>query len=282
MPPRRHRRLRRAALVALVLLALLWFENDTLRTDTVVLSMPRLSAAFDGLRVVQLSDLHGHCFGRAHSRLLRAVRRAAPDLIALTGDLADAKTDLAALAPLLRGLCALAPTYYVTGNHEWTLSRAERTQLFQLLARCGVQRLSNAAVPLTRSGQTLLLAGVDDPNGPADQMSPAQLITTLRAQDADACILLLAHRNDRLDDWAALELDAVLCGHAHGGVVRLPGLGGLFGPSGQLLPDYDAGVFRAGRTLMYVSPGLGSVRGLPLRLLNRPTVSVVVLRCTKP
>ena len=274
----KHRyRLRRAVLV-LALLAFGWFENYTVRLQTVRISVPRLPAAFSGLRVAQLSDLHGMRFGPQNAWLLHCVQNARPDLIALTGDLADEHTDLDALRPTLQALCRIAPVYFVTGNHEWVLPRARRQALFKILDSCGVTRLENRYVPLRRNGDTLWLAGAGDPNGPADQPTPSALFADLRAEAGpDACVLLLAHRNDRLAAWAQLGADVVLCGHAHGGVVRLPGLGGLFGPQKTWLPEFDAGLFSCGGTQMYVSPGLGTLRGLPLRLCNRPTVSLLVL-----
>lgn len=276
-PPKPPRRLRRAALV-LTLLIFLWFENYTVRLQTVRVPMPRLPAAFSGLRVAQLSDLHGMQFGPKNAWLLDCVRTARPDLIALTGDLADEHTDLDSLRPTLLALSAVAPVYYVTGNHEWVLPRARRQALFKILDSCGVTRLENRFLPLRRGSHTLWLAGVGDPNGPADQTPPEDLFAQLHAQaGADACVLLLAHRNDRLDTWAQLGADAVLCGHAHGGLVRLPGLGGLIGPQRTWLPEFDAGLFFRGNTAMYVSPGLGTPHGLPLRLFDRPAVSLLVL-----
>ena len=274
----KHRRSLRRAVLVLALLAFGWFENYTVRLQTVHISAPRLPAAFSGLRVAQLSDLHGMHFGPQNAWLLRCVQNARPDLIALTGDLADAHTELDTLRPTLQALCRIAPVYFVTGNHEWVLPRARRQTLFKLLDSCGVTRLENRYVPLRRGDATLWLAGVGDPNGPADQPAPSALFAELRAEAGpDACILLLAHRNDLLDTWVQLGADVVLCGHAHGGVVRLPGLGGLFGPQKTWLPEFDAGLFSRGGTQMYVSPGLGTLRGLPLRLFDRPTVSLLVL-----
>ena len=120
---------------------------------------------------------------------------------------------------------------------------------------------------------------MDDPNGPADQKTPAQLFGELREEaDEDAFILLLAHRNDELARWAHLGADVVLCGHAHGGIVRLPGLGGVLGTHYDLFPDYDAGLYTRGKTSMYVSPGFGGIRGLPLRFANRPALCILELR----
>ena len=276
-PKKPVRRLCAAGLLA-VLAAVGWYENYTVRVLTQTIASARLPEGFDGFRIAQIADLHAREFGKDNAQLVELVRAQKPDLIALTGDLADERRDPAALRPFLRALCAIAPVYFVTGNHEWVLPKKTRQAMFRMLEDVGVQRLRNDFVTLTRGGDAIILAGVDDPNGPADQKTPAQLFSEIWEEADDAFVLLLAHRNDELARWAHLGADVVLCGHAHGGVVRLPGVGGLLGTHYELFPDYDAGLYEGGRTAMYVSPGFGGVRGLPLRVLNRPALCVLELR----
>lgn len=277
-----RRRKTAALLVLTALLAagfLLW-GNCSLQTTETALVSPALPPAFDGLRIVELADLHGRVFGRGSRRLLAAVRRAEPDLICIDGDLFDEHTDLAMLPPLLRGLCAIAPVYYVTGNHEWRVPGL-RGILAQMRA-CGVTVLQDDWRVLRRGEDALVLAGTDDPCGPAERKTPAELIADIRAEAGEAAfLLLLAHRNDQLPQWSALGVQAVLAGHCHGGVVRLPFVGGLFGTDRRLFPAWDAGLYRQGETALYVSRGLGYTN-VHFRLFNRPEVAVIVLRRGSP
>ena len=276
---------RRKTAVLLVLTALLaagflLWGNCSLQTTETALVSPALPPAFDGLRIVELADLHGRVFGRGSRRLLAAVRRAEPDLICIDGDLFDEHTDLAMLPPLLRGLCAIAPVYYVTGNHEWRVPGL-RGILAQMRA-CGVTVLQDDWRVLRRGEDALVLAGTDDPCGPAEHKTPAELIADIRAEAGEAAfLLLLAHRNDQLPQWSALGVQAVLAGHCHGGVVRLPFVGGLFGTDRRLFPAWDAGLYRQGETALYVSRGLGYTN-VHFRLFNRPEVAVIVLRRGSP
>ena len=276
---------RRKTAVLLVLTALLaagflLWGNCSLQTTETALVSPALPPAFDGLRIVELADLHGRVFGRGSRRLLAAVRRAEPDLICIDGDLFDEHTDLAMLPPLLRGLCAIAPVYYVTGNHEWRVPGL-RGILAQMRA-CGVTVLQDDWRVLRRGEDALVLAGTDDPCGPAERKTPAELIADIRAEAGEAAfLLLLTHRNDQLPQWSALGVQAVLAGHCHGGVVRLPFVGGLFGTDRRLFPAWDAGLYRQGETAMYVSRGLGYTN-VHFRLFNRPEVAVIVLRRGSP
>lgn len=276
---------RRKTAVLLVLTALLaagflLWGNCSLQTTETALVSPALPPAFDGLRIVELADLHGRVFGRGSRRLLAAVRRAEPDFICIDGDLFDEHTDLAMLPPLLRGLCAIAPVYYVTGNHEWRVPGL-RGILAQMRA-CGVTVLQDDWRVLRRGEDALIVAGTDDPCGPAERKTPAELIADIRAEAGEAAfLLLLAHRNDQLPQWSALGVQAVLAGHCHGGVVRLPFVGGLFGTDRRLFPAWDAGLYRQGETALYVSRGLGYTN-VHFRLFNRPEVAVIVLRRGDP
>ena len=276
---------RRKTAVLLVLTALLaagflLWGNCSLQTTETALVSPALPPAFDGLRIVELADLHGRVFGRGSRRLLAAVRRAEPDLICIDCDLFDEHTDLAMLPPLLRGLCAIAPVYYVTGNHEWRVPGL-RGILAQMRA-CGVTVLQDDWRVLRRGEDALIVAGTDDPCGPAERKTPAELIADIRAEAGEAAfLLLLTHRNDQLPQWSALGVQAVLAGHCHGGVVRLPFVGGLFGTDRRLFPAWDAGLYRQGETALYVSRGLGYTN-VHFRLFNRPEVAVIVLRRGSP
>lgn len=89
---------------------------------------------------------------------------------------------------------------------------------------------------------------------------------------------MLAHRNDQLQNWASLGVDVVLSGHAHGGIVRLPGVGAVFGTHYEFFPEDTDGICAEGQTQMVVSRGLGPSHRIPLRIGNQPELAVVTLR----
>ena len=182
-------------LLTLALLSLLvWWDNNRLVTETFSFAAPSLPGAFEGFRVVQLTDLHGKQFGEGNERLIAAVRQAEPDLIALTGDFVDAYSDVSDIIPLTEALVELAPVYYVTGNHEWGSGQAQ-TVMRSLRAR-GVTCLENQFVRVERGNDHILLAGVHDPNGYADQKTPEALAQEVYASEPNPFWLLLAHRNN--------------------------------------------------------------------------------------
>ena len=236
-----------------------------------------LPDGFEGLRIVQISDLHGHEYGQDSEALLALVAQQAPEFIVVTGDLIDQESHLAMVPALARGLAAIAPTYYVTGNHEWAVGGVPR--LKGILTECGVTVLSNQYVTLERNGDSLVLAGVDDPNGYADQKTPEELYGEIQREAGDLCTILLAHRNDRFDQYAAAGYDLVISGHAHGGIVRLPFTDGLLGTDRKLFPTWTAGGYTLGDSTLFVSRGLGN-NTVPIhgfRLFNRPDLAVLEL-----
>lgn len=268
------------ALLALFALAagFVCWQNFTLQVETVELSFESLPPQFDGLRVAELSDLHGRSFGKNNVRLLRALQKARPDMICICGDLFDEKTDLSMLEPLLTGLTDIAPVYYVTGNHEWQVKNLR--EILQKMRAWGVTVLENEERVLFRGGAEMVVAGVHDPCGPYDMKTPAALVRELRSAQGNDFILMLSHRNDELAMWSQLGVQLVLSGHCHGGVVRLPFVGGVFGTRRELFPEYDAGVYRQDGTTLFVSRGLGYTN-VHFRLFNRPHVPIMILRSGK-
>ena len=279
-----RRRPLRALLVVLAAAVLLgvWFvwQQESIVTETYEVSGEGLPAAFDGLRIVQISDLHGKQFGADNVRLLEAVAELEPDFIAITGDLIDREEQLADVPALAAGLAAIAPTYYVTGNHEWAVRRV--SELKQTLTDCGVTVLTNDYVVLEREGERLAVAGVDDPNGPADQKTAAQLRAELTADLGEGVYTVLLSHRDSVDDYAAWGYDLVLCGHGHGGIFRIPILNqGLLSTDRTFFPEYDGGLYELeGGTACVISRGLGSntVPFRAFRLFNRPDLPLIILR----
>ena len=276
----------RAFLSFLLILALLtlgvWWGNNSIQTDSYTFSSAGLPAAFDGFRVVQLTDLHGKQFGKDNARLIAAVKAAQPDLIAITGDMIDRESTIADFTPLIDGLVQIAPVYYVTGNHEWACGQAQNV-LLELKTR-GVHCLENSFETVARDGAQILIAGVHDPNGRADQKTPEQLSAEVHAAQANPFWLLLAHRNSLFSGkYCRLGANLTLCGHVHGGVWRLPFTDGLINVEKELFPSFTSGFYQCDDGCLtpawvFVSRGLGNSPHWAPRLFNHPQVAVITLR----
>ena len=281
---RRRRRSRLPLLLKILVLAVfaalfLRWSNTSLQVEEFTYSSQHLPAGFDGCTIVQLSDLHGAEFGENNRKLLQAVLDADPDYIFLTGDLQDRfrETPQSYAFDLCQRLQAIAPTYYVTGNHEWALPNIR--DLKSGIAETGVTVLTNTFVTLERNGDSILLAGIDDPNGFADQKTPEELAEEVQATWGDNFWMLLAHRNNYFEKrYSLLGADLVLSGHAHGGIIRLPFTDGLLGVERNFFPSYTAGFYEDNGADLFVSRGLGN-SGRSFRLFNRPQLVVMTLDC---
>lgn len=274
---RRTHRLRNFLLLCLFCAGFLWWSNHSLQAERFTFSSPRLPAGFDGCVIVQISDLHGAQFGDNNETLISRVREARPDYIFLTGDLQDRyrQTPRSYSVALGRALAEIAPTYFVTGNHEWAFS--DIRDLKREMREAGVTVLTNEYVSLARNGDNILLAGIDDPNGFADQKTPEMLAEELRGAEPDAFWLLLAHRNNYFESrYSRLGADLIISGHGHGGLIRLPFTDGLVSVERSLFPSYTAGFYEANGGKVFVSRGLGN-SGKTFRLFNRPELVILTL-----
>ena len=280
--PRRGRRTARRfpkfLLILLLFAGFFWWSNRSLQIDRFQFASQRLPAGFDGCVIVQLSDLHGAQYGEDNTALLRAVEDCCPDYIFVTGDLLDQhrRTPHSYAVDLCRRLAAIAPTYFVTGNHEWALP--DVPDLKRGLEEAGTTVLTNEYVLLERGGDQIVLAGIDDPNGYAGQKSPEALAGEIRADWDGAFWMLLAHRNNYFPrQYCLLGADLVVSGHGHGGLIRLPFTDGLISVERTFFPSYTAGFYRENGSGLFVSRGLGN-SGLTFRLFNRPEIAVLTLK----
>ena len=226
----------------------------------------KICAAFDGFVIAQVSDFHDFPYRRQTDRLLEALRKTKPDVIVLTGDLFNRrKPDACGHAfAFVRAAVKVAPVLMVQGNHECQLSRylEWRKELIGL----GVLVLDDEAVTIYRSGCALRIIGMC-------QYFDTQNLVSLRMPDAPN--LTLSHRPELAAQYARAGVDLVLCGHAHGGQIRLCGIP-LYAPEQGVFPRYTAGVHALGDTTLYISRGIGNTVKPP-RLFCRPEWNLITL-----
>lgn len=272
----------RGCLTALIILALIAAaaaflikdSRDDLEISRYEVKSQKLPESFDGFKIVQLSDLHGAEFGEDGMGLVEKVEELEPDIIALTGDFVTDEGDLAAVEKLAARLTELCPVYFVSGNHEFGSGLAVKVR--NILERAGVKYLSNEYLTISRGEDEILLGGVEDPLAYADMLSPDELAQKMNDAAPDAFKILLGHRNYWMTEYPELPVDLIFCGHAHGGLIRIPGVGGLIGTDRRLFPDFDAGEYNNGRYTLIVSRGLGNSVSIP-RIFNRPEIVCVEL-----
>jgi predicted MPP superfamily phosphohydrolase len=253
---------------AVLLVGILWlvWGNVTVGLTTMTVTEENLPSAFNGYRIAHVSDLHNSWLWE---RTIERLKEAKPDIICITGDMIDCrKTNVETALSFATEAVKIAPCYYITGNHEINVFQEKREELLTGLENAGVTVLNDEEVILEKNGTQIALVG--------HRWGKGDYVGAL--SDFDGYRILLSHRPECFDDYVAGKYDLVLTGHAHGGQVRLPLIGGLYAPGQGVFPNYDSGLFTEGRTDMVVSCGIGN-SGFPIRFNNRPEVILLILEC---
>ncbi len=258
--------------VALAALFGFWQNND-LTVSGYEFNTDKIKAGFDGYRIVHISDLHNKKFGKNQRRILNVIREQKPDIIVITGDIVNGfRTRVEVALEFVEGTVKIAPVYYVSGNHELLLSTQELSQLLDGIELAGATILDNRAIYIQHKEDGLYLIGVNDGFETQGLKNVIDSLDTQRNLK-----ILLAHRPERINSYSKNKIDLVFSGHAHGGQVRLPFIGGLVAPEQGLFPKYTAGEYIVDETTMIISRGLGNSI-IPVRVFNRPEIVVTVLK----
>lgn len=270
-----------AAVMMLIFSLWIIWGNTALELNTYTVLSDEIPEEFNGFRIAHISDLHNTEIGEDNEKLLSLLAEAEPDIIAITGDIIDfRRTDIETALEFAGNAIRIAPCYYVPGNHEAAVS--EYGELRSALAGIGVIILDNKRIELTHNGKNISLLGVDDPDFKADYLfdNAVPVMENQLQQVLDGnenYSILLSHRPELFDLYKQYGVKLALCGHAHGGQIRLPFIGGIFAPGQGLFPEYDSGFYRDGGTDMIVSRGIGNST-FPFRVNNRPEVILIELQ----
>ncbi|MFE7376621.1 metallophosphoesterase [Bacillus cereus] len=258
----------------------LYLQNNLISITEVKITSSKIPSSFKGYKILQISDLHNKQFGDNQDVLVQKVKSIDPDIIAITGDLIDSKSyDAKVSMELIREIVKKYPVYFVTGNHEqWS---GKYNSLEKELKKYGVNILRNEHVSIRKGGQEINLLGIDDPEFVTGNRDEGNIIINeiKKAKiemQPDRYNVLLSHRSEFIKEYTNERVDLVLSGHAHGGQVRLPFIGGIVAPNQGILPTYTAGLYVEENTSMVVSRGLGNSI-IPQRIFNRPELVVVQL-----
>lgn len=233
------------------------------------------------LKIVMLADLHGGTFGRKNERLIAKIKEEEPDLICIAGDMTVKNgkgTDIC--LSLCRNLLLTAPVYYAMGNHEIRMDCYDT--YVEALRKAGVCVLDNEQKTVTCQGHKLCITGLN-----LDEYfyhkfwqkreNSAEIIGQYVGEPEPGVFqILLAHNPEYMEAYRQWGADLIFSGHVHGGIARLPLLGGVIDPSLRIFPKYDAGIFQKENTTMILSRGLGT-HHIRLRFFNLPEISVINL-----
>ncbi len=263
----------------MLLIVFLYLQNNWITKTRFKVNSQKLPKNFEGFKIVHISDLHNKSFGKNQRYLINQIKKETPNIIVITGDLIDSRRYNEYIAmQFVNEAVKIAPVYYVTGNHEIRSGRFKNLET--QLVNAGVRVLRNSWEKIEIDGQSIIIAGSDDPYTGIRYREPITMDSYLKEikkdLDENSFKILLSHRPERIDAYAGHGFDLVFSGHAHGGQFRVPFLGGLVVPNQGFFPKYTSGIHKVDNTIMIISRGLGNSI-VPQRIFNRPEIIIAEL-----
>ena len=263
----------------------IYTSANCLTVNTYLWKTDRISG---DVKLVVLSDLHDHEFGKDNERLVEKVEEQNPDLILLDGDMLNEDSEDAQVPlTLVQKLVEIAPVYYAKGNHEDAYLQAGHTELIEELEHAGAVYLDQDYVDVQVHGEKIRIGGLYDyafgldGNDSTEAVDPGIRKFLEEYQDTDCLRIMMSHRPDSFifgDASSVWEVDLVISGHNHGGQVVLPFLGGVFGGDQGYFPEYIHGMYRKDQMDIFATSGLGSHGEIFPRINNIPEIAVIELQ----
>ena len=264
------------AIFLLICLVSIVSNEYILQLNKYSVKIDNLPDEFDGYKILQISDFHSKQFRQGNDIIIEKVEEENPDIIVLTGDMVNAFDDnFDTFIDLAKEIVSKYKVYYIFGNHEMDLSYIKRNSLIHTLKELGVEVINNKKEEIYRGNSKINLYGL---NYGLEYYSgknfTTQYITqTLGNINPNEVNILLAHNPLHFEVYAQWGADLTLSGHVHGGIVRVPILGGVLSPTVAFFPKYDKGIYTIGDKNMIVNVGLG-YGTLPIRMFNLPEITV--------
>lgn len=268
------------ALAAILITIFCIWQNNHIVISNFNYNNQMIPDEFNGFKIVHISDLHNKSFGKNQEYILKKISSVYPDIIVVTGDLIDRRRyDLETSLLFIKGAMEIAPVYYVSGNHEAWSGKYENIR--KELINHGAVVLDDTKVEFVRNNERIEILGLTDPaflrSNYSDKKDTSKLEEHLKLMgDDDIFQILLSHRPDLIEIYSRENINMIFSGHAHGGQIRIPGIGGIIAPDQGFFPKYTSGAHTIDKSTMYVSRGLGNSL-MPIRIFNRPEIIAVTL-----
>ena len=267
------------------------YNVNTLEVTKYVVENKKVPKEFDGYNIVQISDLHSKLFGENNKKLIQKIKSLNPDIVVVTGDLIDGENNNYNVAlDFMKEISKLYRVYYIIGNHEQKSLikkyKDEYKDYFNKLHQMDFINLDNNKVEIVKGNSNINLYGLTVPYSCYKYLFDNQETTSIDINfleeklgkvDREQFNILLAHTPFYFDEYEKWGADLTLCGHVHGGIVRLPLVGGLLSPDRKFFPKYDLGEYIKNKSTMIVSKGLGGSKVL-IRVNCKPEIVNIKLK----
>lgn len=271
-----------------VIFMISYFENRKLTVSEFSIYDANIPEVFNGFHIVHISDMHNVEFGEENEKLITKVKALQPDVIMVTGDMIVGKPNeqVDRAGRTMNRLCEIAPVYFSMGNHElrasiYTDTYGDMWMRFREMLNPNIYLLHNQYVAIERMREKIHVYGLSlTPQlyrrFVKTPMDSRYLESLFGPCQPEAFHIFMAHNPDYFEDYANWGANLTLSGHVHGGMIRIPGIGGLLSPMVRLFPKYDRGMFQYMNKYMILSGGLGN-HSLKIRVNNLPEIVSIKL-----
>ena len=275
--------------IALIFIGILICFVKKIDVTKYTISNEKIPEEFNGFKIVQLSDFHSQGYRNTTEDIINKVKHINPDIIVMTGDMVSwDMEDIDEVKVLIKSLVELYPIYYIDGNHEHLaeiLRPGKYVAFIEFMKELGVTTIKNDYVEIYKEDKSINLYGINLPLDGATglyvnkfQLEKNYVEKTLPEANEEKFNILLAHTPTFIKQYSQWGADLVLCGHMHGGIVRIPFTNiGLLSPERTIFPKYAAGKFKVNGSIMIVNRGIGG-SSFDLRLFNNPEITVITLK----
>lgn len=235
----------------------------------------------NSLRIVLITDLHSNAYDNKQNEISQITKMQKPDIIALSGDIADAARPIEGAIKFVQDVQCIAPTYYCTGNHE--CRSKEYKHIIDAFKNSNITILQNKYEEITVNGVSLIIGGMDDPDiikyiKPKMDWNKQLFENFSILKNTPQYKILISHRPELVELYKQTPFDMILSGHAHGGQVRIPFLlNGLFAPHQGFFPRHAGGLYNYANVKHIVSRGVSFSPLLP-RIFNPPELVVIDIK----
>lgn len=269
------------------------YETNMIEINRYEIKNKKIPKEFNNYKIVQISDLHNKSFGKDNYKLINKIDSLKPDVIFITGDLVEGENKKYKVAlDLVDELSSKYPIYHIIGNHEQkSLSKKYKDlykDYFKQLYNKKIINLDNDKVRIKKGNSYINLYGVVVPleyypyffsnyKNKNKSLGCNFMNESLGKINANEYNILLAHNPFFFEEYSNWGADLILAGHVHGGIVRLPYLGGVLSPSREFFPKYDLGQYEKKSSTMLLSKGLGGSKVL-VRLNCKPEIVQITLK----
>ena len=268
-------------------------EINSLETTRYEIKSKKIPKEFNDFKIVQVSDLHNKSFGKNNEKLLKRIHDESPDIVVITGDLVEGdKNNFNVSLSFLDELTKSYKVYHIIGNHEQKSLikkyKKEYEIYFNELSKKPIINLENEKVIVSKGNSSINIFGLIIPlekypyffknfKDRKKGLDKGFVKNSLGKINSDEYNMMLVHTPFFFEDYSNYGVDLVLSGHVHGGIIRLPVLGGVLSPNREFFPKYDFGSYKKDDTTMILSKGLGGSKVL-IRFNCRPEIVSITLK----